>query len=237
VRFGDAPGEAEKRSPRVAIPVRRSETHEGGHEGDAAAVGHARGEARDIIGARNERQTIAQPLNGGAGHEHGTLEAVGAPCLGAPAHRGDETARRRLRGATDVHEQKAAGPVGVLRLATQEAALTERRRLLVAGDSGDRDGAAEDAFLGFGDDAGRVDDPGQNGARDSEGTQQIIVPLHGFESHEKCAAGVRDIGDVGPPAAESPHEERIHRAERDFAPPSPCAQPGNCLQQVGDFCR
>ena len=65
-----------------------------------------------------------------------------------------------------VLEDEAAGAVRVLRAARVEAALPEERRLLVAGDAGDRDRAPEDRGIGLGDDAAAVDDSRQHRARD-----------------------------------------------------------------------
>src|SRR5262249_10872556 len=87
----------------------------------------------------NDPESIAQPLDGGTGHEDGAFERVRdlAGCQ-LPGD-GREQAFDRLRAfLTDVHEYERACAVGVLRHARLEAGLAEQRRLLVAGDAADR---------------------------------------------------------------------------------------------------
>src|SRR5205809_937141 len=62
-------------------------------------------------------------------------------CQAAASEPVPDAGQQRVRAhdlAAGVHEQEAAGAVGVLRVAAGEARLAEQRRLLVAEDAGDR---------------------------------------------------------------------------------------------------
>ena len=58
---------------------------------------------------------------------------------------------------------------------------------------------------------------GQHRARDVEQVEQFVVPVEGVDVEEHRARGVRDVGDVEPPARKPPCEPRIDRAETEFA--------------------
>src|SRR5690242_10043597 len=72
------------------------------------------------------------------------LERVRALAARVARDRGEEPVARRDRLLPRVQQQEAARSVRVLRHTELDAALPEERRLLVAGDAGDRDGRAED---------------------------------------------------------------------------------------------
>ena len=130
------------RAARVRIPVGRAEPRERRHEvrrrprrARSRRAPRSPG-ACAMIPSPSRSHWIAAP-----GDEDAALERVG----GAPAARCHATVvSRRLREAAGcvarVHEQEAAGAVGVLRHARAVAGLAEERGLLVAGDAGDRRG-------------------------------------------------------------------------------------------------
>ena len=123
------------------------------------------------------------------------------------------------RGAllAGAEQGKAAGAIGVLQQTFLETGLPEERGLLVARDSGDWDGGAEEGSLGFRDDALRRYDLGQHGARNAENFQKFVVPIVCRQVHEHGARGVGDIGNVRLPACEIPDEPAIDGAEECVA--------------------
>ena len=83
-------------------------------------------------------QAVAQPLDDGAADEDAALERVLGDAAARPRDRGEQVVARSDRLRAGVHQQEAAGAVGVLREPGRVAGLAEQRRLLVAGDAGDR---------------------------------------------------------------------------------------------------
>ena len=95
----------------------------------------------------------------------------------------------------DVREDERPGAVGRLHLAGREAALAEERRLLVAGDAGERHGRAEQRSprrrrRQEGTTVGRID------AVDGEELEQLVVPGPRLEVEQHRARRVREVGDV-----------------------------------------
>ena len=129
-----AAGEAENSTASVGIPPGGAQARERGHDEDAVGSGHAAGDGVGCGDAVDDAELVAEPLDESTGHEHAALERVlGAlDARGRGGHRGHEAVLARAGLMPGVHEQKAAGAVGVLRLARMEAALAEERRLLVA---------------------------------------------------------------------------------------------------------
>ena len=102
-------------------------------------------------------------------------------------------ARRRR---ADVLQQEAAGAVGVLRHARRAAHLAEERRLLVAGDAGDRHAARCRAMSTPRRRPRSTIAPRQQARRDAEQPQQLVVPLQRVDVEQHRARRVADVGDV-----------------------------------------
>ena len=130
--------EADDGAARCRIPLRRAEAGEGRHEVDVAGVGHAGGQRLDVGGALDDAEAVAQPLHRGAAHEHAAFERVLAGRRGARPPSSAGGGARPAACVAGVHQHEAAGAVGVLGHARREAGLAEQRRLLVAGDAGQR---------------------------------------------------------------------------------------------------
>jgi hypothetical protein len=111
-------------------------------------------------------EAVAQPLDDGAANEHAAFErVVGAP-VALPRHRRQQVVARRHGGRPRVEEQEASGAVGIFRHSRRVAGLSEQCRLLIPGNSRDRNRYAID--VGFGAYTGRGNDRRQHGARDIE---------------------------------------------------------------------
>ncbi len=112
-----------------------------------------------------------------------------------------------LHGRAGVGEDERPGAVGALGVALVEAGLSEERRLLVAGEAGDRQRQAEEgAGVGGRDLAPVGHQLGQRVARDSEERAQLVGPVARLEVEEQGAGGVGDVGDV-PGAAGHPRDQ------------------------------
>ena len=93
--------QADDGAARVAVPMRRAEAGEGGHQIDAAARGRPRRRARRPRAAvAMMPEPVAQPLHGRAGREDRAFERVGAlavPLIGDGRQQSVLRARRRSR--------------------------------------------------------------------------------------------------------------------------------------------
>ena len=177
VLTGRPTGEPHEGSPGAIIPIRGAEAHEGGHQVHAAGVVYrARGRS-GLRRIRQKSQAVAEPLHGGAGDEDASLEGVGEATVDPPTDRRDQAVLRHPRLGTRVHQQETAGPVGVLRLARGDAALTEERRLLVAGDTRDGNLGPEPFRIREAEDAAAVANLRQHRPGNLQGVQQEIVPV------------------------------------------------------------
>ena len=119
---------------------------------------------------------------------------------------------RRLREHTivaRVGHRKASGAVGALGPSCGKAGLTEKRGLLIAGNSGDREGRAQERRTRLGDNAGRVDNLGQDRARNLEGVEQRVRPVSLNDVVEERAAGIRRVGDVYATIREFPYKPTV----------------------------
>jgi hypothetical protein len=141
----------------------------------------------------------------------------------------------RLRAGVD--EGKGAGAVRRFDHARAETGLADRRRLLVAGNRGDRDGGTEEAGISAAEIAVGVAHFRQQRARDAERVKQIVVPGEAPQVEQHRARGVGDIGCMQPAAGQPPQQERIDRAERDFPGAGALGEPGWRIEQPTDFRR
>ncbi len=119
--------------------MRAAEARECGHEIDAAAVGHTRGERFDFAGVADDPEPVSQPLHDCARDEHAAFERVLIVVSVARRRWSASRCREGDRAVARGHQQEAARSVGVLRHARLEARLAEQRGLLIAGNAGDRD--------------------------------------------------------------------------------------------------
>lgn len=90
VRGGGAAGDAGDDAAGVGVPVGRAEPGEGGHEADAAGVGHGGGEGLDFGGAAHDAEPVAEPLDDGPGDEDAALEGVFEFSAAPPGDGGEE---------------------------------------------------------------------------------------------------------------------------------------------------
>ena len=144
------------------------------------------------------------------------------PRVGCPGDRRQQAIRRDERRAARVHEQEAAGAIGVLGHARLETCLAEQRRLLVAGDAGDRYLLAAEhrhRTLASPSIDGTISGSTARGMRSN--SQHRLVPVAGREIQQQRATRVGGVGDVAPAAASASRRAscrscrtRVRRARR-----------------------
>ena len=144
---------------------------------------------------------------------------------------------RAQRAATGVHQGKAAGAVGVFRLARRKAALPEQGGLLVAG--GSRHGDARQSLrtphagLHIAVNAAVGHGAGQHLHGHPQSAAKFLVPAQPVDVKEHGAGAVGIIRNML--AGEVPDEPAVHRAAQQLAPLGPGPGAGNVIQNPGDL--
>ena len=110
-------------------------------------------------------EPVAQPLHHRAADEDAAFERVLGLAADLPGDGREQPVARRDRPLAGVLQQEAAGAVGVLRQPGRHAHLAEQRRLLIAGDAGDRDVADAERRRDAAVDLARRADLGQHAGR------------------------------------------------------------------------
>ena len=210
-----APGEAHQTTPGVHVPVGGTQTGEGGDQIDAPGVGDFLGIVLGIPALGEQAQLVPQPLDDGAAHKDRPLQGVLDRPVQANGDGGDEPVAALAGGLAGVHEEEAAGAVGVFRLARGEAALAEEGGLLIPGDPGD--GHPHPLEVGIAVDSAGVPHLRKDGAGDVQGLKEGLIPAQAADVIEHGAGGVGVVGDVDGAAGELPEQPGVHRAEEEAA--------------------
>ena len=130
-----------------------------------------------------------------------------------------------------VDERKTSRAVGGFHVARGKACLSERRRLLIARDTHDRDGCAEQFLVRIAEIPGAIAHIGQHGARDGEKLEQRVIPGEVAQIEQQGARGIGDVGGVHAPAGELVDQPAVDGAEREFAVLRAGARAGNMIEQ------
>src|SRR5207253_8908549 len=110
-----------------------------------------------------------------AGDEDAALERIVGASTAPPRDGRKEMVLRCHGGGAGIEQKEATRAIGILGKPGLEAGLTEKRGLLIAGDTRDGNGDAMDRRVGA--NAGRGDDARQHGAWNVEQREQLIVPI------------------------------------------------------------
>ena len=231
--LGAAPCQAYDGAPGVHIPIGRAQTGKGRHHHNAAAVRHALRQPVTLRSALDQPQLVPEPLDGAACVEHAALQGVDGFPRHLPAHTGHKAAAGPHRRIAHVHQGKAAGPVGVLRLTGSKAGLSEQGGLLIARAAAHRDPRqilqsrqagsqmAVDLAVGL-----RLR---QQVHGDVQRGTERRVPLQGMDIEQHGTAGVGIVRHMGLPAGQVPDKPAVHRPGAQFSPLRPLADAGNVV--------
>ncbi len=131
-------GEAGDDAAGIVAPVGSVESRESGNEVDSAIIADSASERFDVRAFFNEAEIIAEPLDQRASNGDATFQGVDR-FLRAKfvTDSGEQSVSGRDGAFAGIHQQKAAGAIGILGFARMEAGLAKERGLLVAEDSGD----------------------------------------------------------------------------------------------------
>ena len=168
---------------------------------------------------------VPEPLDRGAGHEDGALQGVSHLSIQAPGDGGHQAVPGKDRLVAGVHQQEAAGAVGVLDVALLEAGLAEQGRLLVSRRAGDRDRAGEEGALRLPVDLGGRPDLREHAGRDVQELQDLVVPLQRVDVEQHGPGGVGIIRHMDAALRQLPDQPGLDRAEKQLALSPPFLAP------------
>ena len=230
-----ATGQAHDGPPGVLVPVGGPQAGEGGDHVAPGGVGHLPGVVLAVGGGVDEPHLVPQPLDGGPRHEDGALQGVADPAAQAPGHGGHQTAAGEDGLVSSVHQQEAAGAIGVLGLAGGKAGLTEESGLLVPGGPGNGNGTAEEPRVGLPIDLAAGNGGGEHGPGNIHEVQQLLIPVQGVDVEEHGPGGVGVVGDVDPASGEQPDQPGLHCAEEELPRLRPPPGAGDVVQYPADL--
>ena len=169
---------------------------------------------------------VAEPLHHRAPHEDRPLQGVADGVADLPRDGGQQARLREDGTVARVHQQEAAGAVGVLHRSRLHTHLAEERRLLVAGDARDGYLVCEDGGRGARHLSAARHHLRHHRLRDVEELQQVFVPFQGVDVEEHRPRGVGHVGDMHVMACQARHQPAVDRAEAQLpllgATPGPC---------------
>ena len=231
--LGGAAGDAHNGTAGVHIPVRCTQTSKGRHDVNAAVIRHFLGIVFRIAALLDHAQAVAHPLDDGTAHKDAALQRILHLTVQADGNGRDQAVPAAADGVAGVHQQKAAGAVGVLGLALAKAALSEQRSLLVTGNAGHRD--LHTAQIGGAVDLAGIRHAGQDAARDIQCLEQGVVPVQRADVIQHGAAGVGAVGDMHSAAGQLPDQPCVHSAEQDLPCLGALPRTGHIVQDPLDL--
>ena len=205
----------------ILVPVRGAHAGQRRDEIHPAVVRDGGGQRFHLGGGADDAESVAQPLDHAAADEDGAFQGVIDRVADLPGDGRQEVVLGENRLLAGIHQEEAAGPVGVLDRAGIRAELSEEGGLLVAGDTGDGHLVGEDGRLRVPIDLGGGADFGKHGSRNAEQFQQFTVPAEVMDVEQHGPGGVRDVGHMDLAAGKLPDEPGIDGAETEL--------PGLCL--------
>ena len=212
VVLGGAAGDAQNGTPGIHIPIRCAQTGKGGHDVHAAVVRHLLGVVLGIAAVLNEVHPVPDPLDDRAAHKDGAFQRILHLAVKADGDGGDQTVLALVDLVAGVHQQEAAGAVGVFHVAGLKTALPEQCSLLVARNTGHRHVHALN--VGVAVHLAGVLHTGQDAAGDVQRLEQGVVPVQRADVVQHGAAGVGAVGNVHLAAGQLPDQPSVHRAEQ-----------------------
>ena len=204
-------GDADDAAAGVHIPMRRTQSGKGRHQVHPAGVLHLLCVVFRILGFGDEAHLIAQPLNDRSAHKDTALQRILHLSIQSDGNGGQQPVPAHARGIAGVHQQKAAGAIGVLCLPFLEAALTKQRRLLVACNSCNRDIFPLDGGIAVY--LAAVAHLRQHTARNIQHLQQLFIPVEGVDVVQHGAGSIGVVGHMDLAAGQFPNQPAVHRSE------------------------
>ena len=219
-------GQSNDESAGVHVPVRSPQTGECRNYVDPIRIGNGGSQGFRFLGRVDDPEFIAQPLHRGTTHEHGTLQRIGDLAIQPPGNGGQKAMLGSDRFRSCVHEQKAAGAIGILCHAHLKAALAEQCRLLVSRGSGNGDlRPAESSRVGDPIKIARGPDNRQHLPGDIQQFQDLFIPGQVMDVKQHGSGRVGIIRCVNLAPGKIVDQPGVHGSEEQF--PRPGSLPGS----------
>ena len=210
LRASAAARQPDDRPPRVWVPMWSPEADEGRDQEDSTTVRHGGRQRPSLGGALDDAQTVAKPLQRGAGDEDGALERVAQPAGSPPRHRGEHPRIRRHTLVARLHEHERTRAIGVLGHPDGGAGLAEQGRLLIAGDAADRClNATERRRVAARDLTAGIAHLGKIRERHAEQRRHLGAPHAAPDIEQQGARRVGSVGHVVAPSRKARHEPAV----------------------------
>ena len=142
---------------------------------------------------------------------------------------------RGYRGFAGIHQHEAAGAVSILDHPFPVADLPEERRLLIAGNPGQRHRRIKNSRSGFAIHFAGGTHLREQLCRHPQHFQQLAVPFAAMDIEHQGAGGVGDVGDVMLPPAEAPEQPAVDGAEGQPAGFGLLPRPRDMIQDPAQF--
>ena len=228
--------QSDDRSSRPRLPVRCAESDECGHEVDAVVRLERSRQTLALLGVEQNAESVAQPLNRRAGDEDRCFERVSCATFLVAGDRRQQTVTRTRNLVSGIEKEKRAGAVGVLRLTRAAASLTEQRRLLITGNSSDRNRLAKERRYSLAKISGGWPHFRQYVYRNVEQVAELLAPAQTVDVKEQGARRVGRISRVHLSAGELPDQPGVDSAREQS---SIAGDEGDLrfLEQPLDLCR
>ena len=231
--LGGAAGNAHNGPAGVHIPVGCAQSGKGRNNIHPAVIRHLLGVILRIPAFLDHAQAIAHPLDDRPAHKHTALQRILHLAVQADGNGGQQAIFAAADGIAGVHQQKAAGTIGVFGFAFGKTALAKQCGLLVARNTGHRHLYA--AQVGVTVNLAGIRHTRQHGAGDIQRVQQCIIPVQLVDIIQHGAAGVGSVRYMHLAAGQLPHQPAVHRAKQNFSRlcALPCAR--HMVQNPLDF--
>ena len=177
--------------------------------------------------------SVPDPLDDGTAHEDRALQRILHLAVQADGNGGDKAVLALVDLLTGVHQQEAAGAIGILGVAGGKAALTKQGGLLVTGYAGHRNIHTLD--VGVAVDLAGIPHLGQDAAGDVQCLKQLFVPVQRADVVEHRAAGVGAVGHMDLASRQLPDQPGVHGTEQQLPCFSLFPCPGNVIQNPLDL--
>ena len=174
----------------------RAEAGQGRHDHHPAIVRHGRRQLRRFRRRLQDAKSIAHPLDQAACHEDGAFQGIMPHVIFLEQDGAEQSVRGCGHRRAAVGQDERARAEGGLGFTRRQPRLPDRGGLLIAGHAADRQGHAEQAWLGLGIATIAVHDCRQGGFGHAEEIEHLRIPVLPVQRHQRCATGIGGIADV-----------------------------------------
>ena len=220
--------QADNRTARILVPMRRTQAYKGRNHIAAVGIGHRFRHSFGFGSIANKAQLITQPLDSSAGNENRAFQRILYLAVYTPSDSCNKTVFAVNRLFAGIHQHKAARAIGIFCFAGYKAGLSEKCALLIACSAGDRNRCLKQ--LGIGRTvytAGRLN-LRQHLARNAQNSQDFVIPLQSMNIKHQCTRSIGIIRNMNLTAGQLPDNPAVNSTEQQLA----CFRTLACMRYV-----